>query len=239
MNSNMSFIREAWLAHWSEPSQRHFDRLVEVYIPLVRRMAEECSAEKGAVEELIPAGVVCLKESIVAFGYDPDRSFLDWFRERLRLAVRARMVGQPRQGVAIVSEREFDCLCRELPAALAGGATVDPQASAPAGLGRAARGTTLTPGQRDRLRAFILNSLTRAERLILVYFGQSMTTRETGIMLQLSESRVEQMLNATLKRLRAELDEAGPGGAGVGAKRPPTRPGGAGRAGDDGPRAWV
>lgn len=239
MNSNMSFIRDAWMDHWSEPSQRHFDRLVEVYIPLVRRVAEECAAGTGAVEELIPAGVVCLKESIVAFGYDPDRSFMEWFRERLELAVRARMVGQPRRGVATVSEREFDCLCRELPAALAGRATVDPRASAPAGLGRAARGTTLTPGQRDRLRAFIFNSLNRSDRLILVYFGQSMTARETAIMLHLSESRVKRMLNTTLERLRAALDEAGPGGAGVGAKLPPTRPGGAGRAGDDGLMSWV
>ena len=72
---------------------------------------------------------------------------------------------------------------------------VDPQASDP-----------LANVNKKMLKAYVTRDLTRAERLILIlYYYEGMTMREIGMTLDLSESRVSQMLKLILERLRAQL----------------------------------
>ncbi|CAN5723050.1 hypothetical protein BH11PLA1_BH11PLA1_24110 [soil metagenome] len=58
---------------------------------------------------------------------------------------------------------------------------------------------------RQDLRAFMGRSLARAERLILIlYYYENMTMRDIGVVLGKSESRVSQMHQSVLDRLKAE-----------------------------------
>jgi len=60
--------------------------------------------------------------------------------------------------------------------------------------------------QKNDIRDFIRNHLTRAEQLVIVlYYYEQMTMKEIGATLDLSESRVSQIHSAILERLRARL----------------------------------
>jgi RNA polymerase sigma factor for flagellar operon FliA len=60
--------------------------------------------------------------------------------------------------------------------------------------------------QRSDLRELVTKGFSRAERLIIIlYYYESMTMKEIGLTLALSESRVSQMHASVLRRLRAKL----------------------------------
>lgn len=60
--------------------------------------------------------------------------------------------------------------------------------------------------QRKDLRDMLTKGLSRAERLIVIlYYYESMTMKEIGATLALSESRVSQMHSAILERLKAQM----------------------------------
>jgi RNA polymerase sigma factor for flagellar operon FliA len=60
--------------------------------------------------------------------------------------------------------------------------------------------------QRRDLRELITKGLSRAERLIVIlYYYESMTMKEIGATLDLSESRVSQMHSSILARLKAQM----------------------------------
>ena len=60
--------------------------------------------------------------------------------------------------------------------------------------------------QRKDLRDLITKGLTRAERLIVIlYYYESMTMKEIGATLDLSESRVSQMHSSIVARLKAQM----------------------------------
>lgn len=60
--------------------------------------------------------------------------------------------------------------------------------------------------QRRDLRELITKGLSRAERLIVIlYYYESMTMKEIGATLDLSESRVSQMHSSILQRLKAQM----------------------------------
>jgi RNA polymerase sigma factor for flagellar operon FliA len=60
--------------------------------------------------------------------------------------------------------------------------------------------------QRKDLKDLMTKGLTRAERLIVVlYYYESMTMKEIGLTLDLSESRVSQMHSSILARLKAQM----------------------------------
>ena len=60
--------------------------------------------------------------------------------------------------------------------------------------------------QRKDLRDILTKGLSRAERLIVIlYYYESMTMKEIGATLALSESRVSQMHSAILERLKAQM----------------------------------
>ncbi len=64
----------------------------------------------------------------------------------------------------------------------------------------------LTNAQKGDLKELITRGLSRAERLIVVlYYYESMTMKEIGVTLDLSESRVSQMHSSILARLKAQL----------------------------------
>ena len=64
--------------------------------------------------------------------------------------------------------------------------------------------------QKRSLKELVTRGLSRAERLIVIlYYYESLTMREIGGVLDLSESRVSQMHTLILARLRAGLTEAG------------------------------
>ena len=61
----------------------------------------------------------------------------------------------------------------------------------------------LTDTQKKRLKDFITNKLTRAERLILVlYYYEEMTMKEIGVVLGLSQPRVSQMHSSIIAKLK-------------------------------------
>ncbi len=60
--------------------------------------------------------------------------------------------------------------------------------------------------QRKDLKELMTKGLSRAERLIIVlYYYESMTMKEIGLTLDLSESRVSQMHSSILARLKAQM----------------------------------
>lgn len=60
--------------------------------------------------------------------------------------------------------------------------------------------------QRKDLKELMTKGLSRAERLIVVlYYYESMTMKEIGLTLDLSESRVSQMHSSILARLKAQM----------------------------------
>ena len=60
--------------------------------------------------------------------------------------------------------------------------------------------------QRRDLRELTTKGLSRAERLIVIlYYYESMTMKEIGATLDLSESRVSQMHSSILARLKAQM----------------------------------
>jgi RNA polymerase sigma factor for flagellar operon FliA len=64
--------------------------------------------------------------------------------------------------------------------------------------------------QKYDLRDFIMDKLSRIERLILVlYYYEEMTMKEIGATLDLSESRVSQMHSSIMARLMHQLDRHG------------------------------
>jgi RNA polymerase sigma factor for flagellar operon FliA len=64
--------------------------------------------------------------------------------------------------------------------------------------------------QRRDLYQFIMNSLTRIERIILIlYYFEEMTMKEIGTTLDLSESRVSQMHSGILERLFKQVSRRG------------------------------
>lgn len=63
--------------------------------------------------------------------------------------------------------------------------------------------------QKRHLKELVTQGLSRAERLIVIlYYYESLSMREIGLVLDLSESRVSQMHSLILIRLRARLTEA-------------------------------
>jgi len=64
--------------------------------------------------------------------------------------------------------------------------------------------------QKRDLHDFLVNSLTRIERLVIVlYYYEQMTMKEIGATLDLSESRVSQMHSSILNRLMRQLMRGG------------------------------
>lgn len=62
--------------------------------------------------------------------------------------------------------------------------------------------------ERASMRRHVLDGLSRAEQLIVVlYYYESLSMREIGVALDLSESRVSQMHTSILARLRARFGE--------------------------------
>lgn len=60
--------------------------------------------------------------------------------------------------------------------------------------------------QRKDLKELMTKGLSRAERLIIIlYYYESMTMKEIGLTLDLSESRVSQMHSSILARLKAQM----------------------------------
>ena len=65
----------------------------------------------------------------------------------------------------------------------------------------------LIEAQKRDLKNLLTKGLSRAERLIIVlYYYEEMTMKEIGATLDLSESRVSQMLSSIVARLKAQLD---------------------------------
>jgi len=64
--------------------------------------------------------------------------------------------------------------------------------------------------QKRDLREFLMNGLTRIERLIIVlYYYEEMTMKEIGATLDLSESRVSQMHSGIMSRLEGQMARSG------------------------------
>ena len=64
--------------------------------------------------------------------------------------------------------------------------------------------------QKRDLHDFLMNGLSRTERLIIVlYYYEQLTMKEIGVVLDLSESRVSQMHSGILARLMRELVRGG------------------------------
>lgn len=84
----------------------------------------------------------------------------------------------------------------------------------------------LTPEQaadEDSIRAALKRGIAalsdREKTVVALYYDRELTLREIGAVLEVSESRVSQMLTAIAKRLRASMDGAGDGPE-TGPKRP-------------------
>lgn len=97
------------------------------------------------------------------------------------------------------------CLTRILPLARPGEKHHDDDRDAP--ILEDKRSMERTRGiEREDLRAMITRGLSRAEQLIIIlYYFESMTMKEIGATLDLSESRVSQMHSMVLQRLQSQL----------------------------------
>jgi RNA polymerase sigma factor for flagellar operon FliA len=225
------------------------NRLAELYLPLVRQVADRVRTRlpQGVeLEDLLAEGVFGLMEAIE--GFDELRGFrfetfaprrvrgaildylrsIDWVprlvRSRWRevqavIAEFAKLHGrQP------TDEEVIERLDDPVPGRIfADGrvVTMNPLIRRDRDTGEPGEGTfadqigdprvenPFTAAHRRQIKEYLLRSLSRIERLIVILnYYEGLTLAEVGKVLDISESRVSQLRTSILERLRSRLDKA-------------------------------
>jgi RNA polymerase sigma factor for flagellar operon FliA len=219
-------VRHVWADFIKSRSEELRNRLVEHYLLLVRNTAKRIHSnlpDDVALGDLMSAGIFGLLDAIDAFDLDQAITFesycvpwirgailddlrkMDWGPRLVRS--RSRPVDQSRKAPEMASgrtptedeagrmwsETDSNKDVREIDL------LEDPRQVNP-----------LSAAQKHDLKDLITKGLSRAERLIVIYYYYNqMTMKEIGVTLDLSESRVSQMHSAILARLKAQLQHSG------------------------------
>lgn len=225
---------EAWTAYHREPSHEHRNRLIEHYLPIVHRTANwlwERKPKGAALDELVSAGVFGLMDAIKSFDVERGVKFETYCVRRVRGAMldglrqqgwqprsvhqRASQIRSARQQLAI------ELLRRPSEAEIADHLQIAFSEFTRATTGLISTGMTELqletlrdskgadpPRQMQRkdLRDLVTQHLKPRERLIVtLYYWESLSMREIGVVVGITESRVSQMLTGILSRLRVRL----------------------------------
>lgn len=212
-------VERLWRRYRKERAIEDRNRLVEVYRPLVERIAWKLTRTLpndvlATGDDLISEGTLGLMQAIE--GFDPARN--TQFQTYATLRIRGAMV----DGLRVLDwvprlerRREKQGLATPLALGSLDEAVYTTDAGEPVPRG-ALLEDRAAPAAESRLLAAdtwreLLRGLGQRERLLLIlYYGEGLTLREAGVHIGVSESRASQMLAQALRWIRAQHPQDGP-----------------------------
>ena len=215
-------MEEEWQENKSTPAEPIRNFLVEKFLHLVRYNAERIYArlpDEVDIEDLMSVGLFGLMDAIEKYDLTREVKFETFCAPRISGAILdelrsmdwvPRLVRHRSGKVEGVRQKiEMETGRKATDDEIADRLNIDDEEFQKYRRDSKAVGVTSINRncfQRRELRELITKGLSRAERLIVIlYYYESMTMKEIGATLDLSESRVSQMHSSILARLKAQM----------------------------------